>query len=63
MKTNKQEREYHKIKKANRQMHYDNVSEEEAIKNNGNLCIKFYKEKEHRNKVMENKLPGGSVDL
>ena len=33
MRTNKQEREYHKIKKANRQMHYDNVSEEEAIKN------------------------------
>lgn len=32
MKTNKQEREYHKIKKANRQMHYDKMSEEEAIK-------------------------------
>ena len=33
MKTNKQEREYHKIKKANRQMHHDNVPEDEAIKN------------------------------
>ena len=33
MKTNKQEREYHKIKKANRQMHYDKMPEEEAIKN------------------------------
>lgn len=32
MKTNKQEREYHKIKKANRQMHYDKMPEEEAIK-------------------------------
>lgn len=32
MKTNKQERKYHKIKKANRQMHYDKMPEEEAIK-------------------------------
>ena len=32
MKTNKQEKEYHKIKKANRQMHYDKMPEEEAIK-------------------------------
>lgn len=32
MKTNKQEREYHKIKKANRQIHYDKMLEEEAIK-------------------------------
>lgn len=32
MKTNKQEREYHKIKKANRQMHYNKMPEEEAIK-------------------------------
>lgn len=32
MKTNKQKREYHKIKKANRQMHYDKIPEEEAIK-------------------------------
>lgn len=31
MRTNKQEREYHKIKKANRQMHYDKMPEE-AIK-------------------------------
>lgn len=42
MKTNKREREYHKIKKANRQMHYDNVPEDEAIKNfSYEECMKF----------------------
>lgn len=42
MKTNKQEREYHKIKKANRQMHYDKMPEEEAIKDfSYEECMKF----------------------
>ena len=42
MKTNKQERKYHKIKKANRQMHYDKMPEEEAIKDfSYEECMKF----------------------
>lgn len=32
MQTNKQERKYHKIKRANRQLHYENVLEEDAFK-------------------------------